>query len=111
MTTLNQQVKIDTNAYESEINEHSDYKNGYFYFDNDDLTVKISFTSDEQGNVDSLGVSEATDAYGEPTYFSISSEAEYKAIADQIEPHLWGESEAYDTEHGLTDSDFISDYA
>lgn len=111
MNTLNQQVKIDTQAYEFEINDHGDYKNGYFYFDNSDLSVKISFVSDEYGNIESLGVTEATDAYGEPTYFSICSQAEYRAIADQIEPHLWGESEAYETEHGLRNSDFISEWA
>lgn len=113
MNILNQQVKIDAQSYEFEINEHSDYKNGYFYFDNADLSVKISFVSDEHGNIESLGVTEAMDAYGEPTYFSIASEAEYKAIAGQIEPMLWGESDSYDTnyDHGLRNSDFISDYA
>lgn len=111
MNTLNQQVKIDTQAYESEVNEHGDYKNGFFYFDNEDMSVKISFVSDEYGNIESLGVTEAMDAYGEPTYFSICGPEEYRAIADQIEPHLWGESEAHETEHGLRNSDFISDYA
>lgn len=111
MNTLNQQVKIDTQAYEFEINEHSDYKNGFFYFDNEDLSVKISFVSDEYGNIESLGVTEALDAYGEPTHFSICGQEEYRAIADQIEPQLWGESEACDTEHGLRNSDFISDWA
>ena len=111
MNTLNQQVKIDTQAYEFEINDHGDYKNGFFYFDNSDLSVKISFVSDEYGNIESLGVTESLDAYGEPTYFSICGQEEYRAIADQIEPHLWGESEAYETEHGLRNSDFISDWA
>lgn len=113
MNVLNQQVNIDTESYEFEINEHGDYKNGFFYFDNSELTVKISFVSDEHGNIESLGVTEALDAYGEPTYFSIASEEEYKAIADQIEPMLWGESECYGTnyDHGLRNSDFISDYA
>lgn len=111
MNTLNQQVKIDAQAYESEVNDRSDYKNGFFYFDNSDLSVKISFVSDQYGNIESLGVTEATDAYGEPTHFSICGQEEYRAIADQIEPHLWGESDAYETEHGLRNSDFISDYA
>lgn len=113
MNTLNQQVKIDTRAYDFEINDHGDYKNGFFYFDNEDLSVKISFVSDEYGNIESLGVTEAMDAYGEPTYFSICGQEEYRAIADQIEPHLWGESDSYDTnyDHGLRNSDFISDYA
>jgi len=107
MTDIKQQIKIDVNAYEFEVNKHSDYKNGFFHFDGDDLTVKISFTSDEYGNVDSLGVSNAEDSQGEPTYFSICGEDEYKAIVDQIEPHLWGESEAYETEHGMRNSDFL----
>lgn len=111
MNVLNQQVNIDTESYEFEINDHDDYKNGFFYFDNSDLTVKISFVSDEHGNIESLDVTEAMDAYGEPTYFSICGQEEYRAIADQIEPMLWGESEAYETEHGMRNSDFISDYA
>ena len=111
MTILNQQVNIDDKNFESEINEHSDYKNGFFYFDNSDLNVKISFVSDEHGNIESLGVTEATDAYGNPTYFSICGEDEYKAIADQIEPMLWGELEYIETDHGTTNADFIYGYS
>jgi len=107
MTHLIDQIKIDTHSYDYEINEPSDYKNGFFHFDGGDLTVKISFTSDEYGNVDSLGVSNAEDSQGEPDSFTIDDD-DYCAIVDQIEPHLWGESEAVETEHGMSNSDFIS---
>lgn len=111
MAHLIDQIKIDTTSYDYEVNEHSDYKDGFFYFENSELTVKIGFTSDEYGNVDSLGVSNAVDSYGEPTYFSICGEDEYRAIVDQIEPMLWGESQAVETEHGMRNSDFQYGYS
>ena len=110
MTNIKQKVKIDAKAYESQVIERNDSKSGWFWFDNDALTVQIGFTSDEHGNVEGLDVIEALDAYGDVAVFTID-DSNYRDIADQIEPMLWGESEAQETEHGMSNSDFIYGYS
>jgi len=103
-------LTIDTQTYDYQINEQSSSKDGYFGFDGNEITAQIRFTSDEYGNVKTLNVMAAYDDYGNDTSYTID-DSDYQAIADQIEPMLWGESEAYETEHGLRNSDLISDWA
>lgn len=106
MNTLNRQVKIDTTAYEFEINEHGDYKSGYFWFEAGEKQVQIAYRSDEYGNIESLSVMQALDDSDEPISFVIDS-SNYNNIASQIEPMLWDSEEFTCTDHGMTNKDFI----
>ena len=104
------QIKIDPRGYDYEINEFTYHKYGYFYFETKELLVKIEFSSDEYGNITGLEVGEALDENEEAAEYVID-DSNYKVIADQIEPLLWGDEE-YDghADHGMRNSDFLYGY-
>ena len=106
MNRLNQQVKIDTTAYDSQIIEGREHKRGYFWFGAGGKQVQIAYRSDEYGNIKSLSVIQALDDSDELSSFVIDS-SNYNDIASQIEPMLWDSEEFIDTEHGMTNKDFI----
>ena len=107
MPQLLEQFKLDAKNYEHQVIEGHNSKSGWFIFDNSETSLTVNFKVDSN-NGKFLSLS----AVNEDDSEFVISEDNCKDFVDQILTEI-GDDESYKnyTDHGMTNADFISDYA